>query len=78
MASEAPSCYRCAGAMAVGMLVDRDYATKNQARWAAGHPRTGVSAWLGGEITGKQTQYRVVTYRCMQCGALESFATEPD
>ena len=77
MLSEAPSCYRCAGAMDVGMLVDRDYATKHQARWAAGQPRTGVSAWMGGEVTGKHAQYRVVTYRCSQCGALESFAAEP-
>jgi hypothetical protein len=64
--------------MAVGMLVDRDYAMKNQARWAAGQPRTGLSAWLGGEVTGKHEQFRVVTYRCTKCGALESFATEPD
>jgi hypothetical protein len=64
--------------MDVGMLVDRDYATRNQARWAAGQPRTGVSAWLSGEVSGKQAQFRVVTYRCTACGALESFATEPD
>ena len=77
MTAEAPSCYRCQGAMAAGMLIDRDYATKHQARWAAGEPRSGFGAWLGGEVSGKRDQYRVVTYRCTRCGALESFAKEP-
>jgi hypothetical protein len=63
--------------MMAGMLIDRDYATKNQARWTPGEPRTGVAAWLGGEVAGKRDVYRVVTYRCAECGALESFATEP-
>lgn len=78
MTQQAHSCYRCQGATTAGMLVDRDYATKQQARWAAGEPRRGIGAWLGGEVTGKREQYRVVTYRCTACGALESFATEPD
>lgn len=77
MTLQAPSCYRCHGTTTAGMLIDRDYATKNQVRWTAGEPRTGIGAFLGGEITHRREEYRVVTYRCTVCGALESFATEP-
>jgi hypothetical protein len=57
--------------MTAGLLIDRDYATKNQVRWASGEPRRGIGAWLSGEVSGSRDEYRVVTYRCTQCGALE-------
>jgi hypothetical protein len=77
MTADTPSCYRCQGAMTAGLLIDRDYSTKNQARWASGEPRRGVGAWFSGEASGTRDEYRVVTYRCTRCGALESFAREP-
>jgi len=70
-------CYRCQGPTTPGMLIDHDLATPNQVRWASGGPRGGVGGALSGEGTGERLRYRVVTYRCQQCGALESFAHDP-
>ena len=60
--------------MTAGVLVDREMGYKNQVRWASGEPQAGMRAWFYGEVAGAREQFRVVTYRCTQCGALESFA----
>ena len=79
MIQQPPSCYRCQGPTTAGMLIDRDYASRNQARWTPGEPRAGIMAWMGGEVaSSKRDEYRVVTYRCTRCGALESFAPDRD
>ncbi|HEX4883041.1 MAG TPA: hypothetical protein VFX05_02810 [Casimicrobiaceae bacterium] len=64
--------------MTAGFLIDRDYYVPNQQRWAAGEPTLGWKASLVGEGSGERTTYRVRTYRCEKCGALESFAVDPE
>jgi hypothetical protein len=49
----------------------------HQVRWVSGTARSGVAGRFLGEGSGDRERYRVVTYRCTQCGALESFAIDP-
>jgi hypothetical protein len=73
--AESLSCYRCQGTSTRGMLVEpRD---QHQMRWVSGTARTGWGRFVG-EGSGDRERYRVVTYRCTRCGALESFAIEPE
>ena len=75
MIAESLSCYRCQGTSTRGMLVEpRD---KHQTHWVSGTARSGLAGRFVGEGSGDRERYRVVTYRCTQCGALESFAIEP-
>ena len=47
-------------------------------RWVSGDHRSGVvGALLGEGSGGDRERYRVATYRCSRCGALESFALDP-
>jgi hypothetical protein len=72
-----PACYRCGGSLAVGMLTEADYGMSRAVRWVSGGPREGLGGALSGEGSGDRPRYRVVTYRCEACGALESFARDP-
>jgi hypothetical protein len=75
MIAESLSCYRCQGTSTLGMLVDHD--PPHQVRWFSGAARSGRARFFG-EGSGDRDRYRVVTYRCTRCGALESFAQEPE
>ncbi len=72
------ACYRCQNPTTPGMPLERDHGVPSQVRWAAGVPREGVGAMFIGEGSGTRERYRVVTYRCARCGALESFARDPE
>ena len=77
MIAESHSCYRCQGTSTLGMLVEHD--PPHQVRWVAGTARSGMAGRLFSEGSGgDRERYRVVTYRCTRCGALESFAQEPE
>ena len=77
MIAESLSCYRCHSPSTQGMLVEHD--PTHQVRWVSGAARTGWAARFFGEGSGgDRERYRVVSYRCMRCGALESFAMEPE
>ncbi|HEY4099882.1 MAG TPA: hypothetical protein VGM20_03275 [Gemmatimonadales bacterium] len=59
------------------MLVEHD--PPHQVRWVSGTPRSGMAGHFFTEGSGgDRERYRVVTYRCTRCGALESFAHEPE
>jgi hypothetical protein len=65
--------------MATGFIADAAHTTHMsvQPRWVAGEPETG--SWLTGysvKTQGKRV-YPVITFRCDQCGYLESYA-RPD
>ncbi len=62
---------RCASAMEQGFTVDQGYGTTTVPKWVAGVPRT--SMWTGLELRGLRPM-DVTTYRCRQCGYLESYA----
>ena len=74
MIAESLSCYRCQGTSTLGMLVEHDL--PHQVRWVSGAARSGWAARFFSEGSGDRDRYRVVTYRCTRCGALESFAQE--
>ena len=77
MIAESLSCYRCQGTSTLGMLVEHDL--PHQLRWVSGAARSGRAARFFSEGSGgDRDRYRVVTYRCTRCGALESFAQEPE
>jgi hypothetical protein len=77
MIAESLSCYRCQGTSILGMLVE--HYPHHQIRWVSGAARSGRAARFFSEGSGgDRERYRVVTYRCTRCGALESFAQEPE
>ena len=78
MTVDALTCYRCQGRTTPGMLVQHDSSAPNRLRWVSGAPRAGMAAAFLGEGSGDREHYRVTTYRCTQCGALESFAVETE
>jgi hypothetical protein len=67
----APVCVKCAGAMQEGFIPDNTYGEVMQSAWVAGRAETG---WFGKKVDGKET-YPIRTFRCTQCGYLESYAS---
>ncbi len=70
------NCLRCQTPMEVGFMADvGDYSVVQQTRWCRGQPNP--SFW-GGEVQHKQMRQglRVLTYRCPNCGYLESYAPD--
>jgi hypothetical protein len=57
--------------METGFLVDSNQAVFLQARWIAGSPERG---WLGGVKVDRTELRPITTYRCPNCGYLESYA----
>ena len=66
-------CRRCEGSMEVGFVADRAYAGKSfQHLWVPGAPE---KSFLKG-TKPKTGSMPMLTYRCRDCGCLESFAGE--
>jgi hypothetical protein len=67
-------CLRCNGSLEPGFLIDRTHmGFTAQAMWASGDPQP--TALLAVSVVASQSDTRnVVTYRCVDCGRLESFA----
>jgi hypothetical protein len=59
--------------MEEGFTMDATHGGVGVARWVAGAPEP--SFWTGTKVFGKE-QRRLTTYRCPQCGYLESYATD--
>ena len=57
-----------------GYLIDVTYGQGTAAvpKWVAGEPERSI--WTGLKLRGKE-QLPVSTYRCRQCGFLESYAS---
>ena len=60
-------CPKCGAEMQEGFIIE----SKLPARWIAGEPKTSA---LGGTKTHGREQRQVVSYRCVGCGYLESYA----
>jgi predicted nucleic-acid-binding Zn-ribbon protein len=71
MASRSLSCPRCGGSMEQGFIVDEGYGKKLVSAWIAGEPQK--SFWAGLRVSARE-RVEVATYRCRQCGYLESYA----
>jgi len=71
-------CIRCGGELDAGYLLDRDGSNRTrQARWVAGAPDDsfGSALWNRSAAQNIATDtLPVVTWRCRECGRLESFA----
>ena len=74
MASSNPTCPKCKSAMEEGFIAD--HAHGNSAivsEWVEGPPD---QRWWGLK-TGDKGKLNVVTFRCVRCGFLESYAPIP-
>ena len=67
-------CLRCEGLMEEGFVLDRGhYNSKMVNTWVEGEP---VKSFWSGIKTSDRQQYEVRTFRCVECGYLESYANE--
>jgi len=57
-----------------GYIADRVQGWYEPTKWFEGEPNVGL---LGDVKKSPSTPLLVSTYRCTQCGYLESYATEP-
>jgi len=64
---------RCDGQLEKGFLIDKgDSDIARQAKWASGEPSTAF--WKMSAVQSGSETLPVTTYRCRNCGRLESFA----
>ena len=72
--AESMTCAGCGGTMEEGFVLDRaHYSFPAEQQWTGGVPER--SFWTGLKID-EERLYTVVTYRCVGCGRLESYARE--
>jgi DNA-directed RNA polymerase subunit RPC12/RpoP len=72
MASRSIACPRCQGSMEEGYILDESYGRRLPSKWVEGAPEY----WLWNlKVRGKR-QLVLTTYRCRQCGFLESYARD--
>lgn len=62
----ASKCPKCGGEFEEGVIVDKNYVVEQQQTWAA---KIRLAGWAG-----KENEVKVKTYRCKNCGYLESYA----
>lgn len=69
----APKCIRCESPMDPGFLVDFRHGNIAVQRWCEGEPES--SFWSGEvKLTQANEGLKVFSYRCPECGLLESYA----
>lgn len=66
-------CSKCEGAMDIGIIADNTYGGQLQSRWLEGEAKE--SFWTGLKTDGT-AEFKIVTYRCGNCGYLESYALD--
>lgn len=64
-------CVKCQGEMQEGFTLDNVYGGSVPSNWVEGPPVK--SFWTGTKTAGKK-HYRIRTFRCVNCGYLESYA----
>ena len=64
-------CGKCEGSMSIGVVVDHGYGTNYPERWQRGEAKM---SWFGSLKESRKAQLDVETWRCDQCGYLESYA----
>jgi hypothetical protein len=69
---EPTRCAKCQSLMEEGFILDLgDYNSQQPSNWISGPPER--SFWQGTKTKGKR-QRQIRTFRCIQCGFLESYA----
>ena len=71
MAEEIDRCAKCAGNMERGFILEQSLNDYIPNTWVEGPPEP--SFWTQTKVSGKVKRL-VETYRCVQCGYLESYA----
>jgi hypothetical protein len=71
----APKCARCGADMIEGFMVETGLLSNPRPTWAEGRPT--VHVFTGTLQTSERDLRGVQTFRCIRCGYLESYATEP-
>jgi hypothetical protein len=66
-------CPKCSKQMEDGYIPDRNYNTVKLSVWISGRPEKAV---LGGLDLDGKTTLNIITFRCISCGFLESYAQE--
>ena len=66
-----PTCIKCGAPLEEGFILDNAHSARLQSEWIEGVPER--SRWTGLKLKGKE-RIPVVTFRCLRCGYLESFA----
>ena len=64
-------CPKCRGKMEEGFIKDQAHGAVYASKWVEGQPEQ--SFWTGTKTRGKH-QVQIITYRCVGCGYLESYA----
>lgn len=67
-----PQCPKGHGSMTRGFELDYKDGMPDTAKWVPGEPEKG---WFGIKLKGRK-RLQIVTWRCNQCGLLESYAVE--
>jgi hypothetical protein len=70
---DTPRCPKCDGEMHEGFIADFTHGAILQEQWVQGPPEKSI--WVGTKIRDKE-RYRITTFRCADCGFLESYAWE--
>lgn len=74
MADRTLECMRCGGPMEQGFVADKaHYSVPETQNWVEGVPER--TFWSGIKLKGKEV-LPVMSYRCEQCGLLESYANK--
>ncbi len=71
MSNKMRSCPKCGEAMEEGFILEQSSANYVPSVWVEGPPES--SFWTITKVTGKRKRL-TVTYRCVGCGYLESYA----
>jgi len=71
MMSNNQSCPKCQNEMEQGFVLDNTYGARIVSHWSAGQPKK--SFWTGTKLS-EEKQIPIGTFRCKNCGYLESFA----
>jgi hypothetical protein len=71
---ESTKCSKCSGRMDEGFIADHNLTNVIPSIWVGGSPeRSFWTGKAGAKISGRAKR-QVQTYRCVECGYLESFA----
>ena len=70
-----PNCLRCGGTMQVGFILDRTRAGNDVSTWVEGYPERSL---LMGLKLRDRANLPCVTFRCVDCGCLDSYAPKPE
>lgn len=68
------TCPKCPGEMQEGFLLETGLGSDPRPKWVSGEPSVNA---FGGIQTSERDVRRVQTFRCIRCGFLEFYATEP-